>query len=140
MRWGVCVQQFLTTVSWKSRKFIEMPLSWYQKQPKYLTLLDSVKAGSHWPQMFPEFLLTDAIDVRLSIMPLKSNKFCLKFYFFVIKQSNINKIFQNFTGKAPLTYHVCSFAWMASPTLMQFNDSKILNFLSSWEMAKNTIK
>ena len=48
-----------------------MPLSWYQKQPKYLTLLDSVKAGSHWPQMFPEFLLTDAIDVRLSIMPLK---------------------------------------------------------------------
>ena len=42
----------------------------------------------------------------------QSNNFCLKWYFFIIKQNDIYKKFQKFTCKPQLTNFVCLFAWM----------------------------
>ena len=61
--------------------------------------------------------------------------------FFVIKHNNINKKYHKFPWKPQLTHHVCSFAWMMS--LMLRHSLLVQNFgtfLSSWKMAKNTIK
>ena len=46
----------------------------------------------------------------------QSNNFCLKWYFFIIKQNDIYKKFQKFTCKPQLTNFVCSFACMTSLT------------------------
>ena len=71
----------------------------------------------------------------------QSNKFWLKWSFFIIKRNDIYKKFQKFTCKPQLTYFVCSFArMMPFNAEIQFNSSRLCNFTSLWKMVISNIK
>ena len=95
-------------------------------------------------QLTKQSLLISFRNLNLEILKGnwgQSNKFCLKWSFFVMKHNNINKKCHKFLWEPQLAHHVCSVAWMTP--LMLRHSLLIQNFgtfLSSWKMANNTIK
>ena len=80
-------------------------------------------------------------DYKITILKRnwgQSNNFYWKWSIFIMKQNGINQNFQKFTFKPQLAFYACSFAFMMSLMLRQFNYSKRRNLTSFRKIVKNT--
>ena len=68
-----------------------------------------------------------------------SNNFSWKWSFFSIKQNGINKKFQKCLFKPQLASCMFSHVYDVTYIEIQFNQSKLRNFISSWEMVRKII-